>query len=91
MRSTKHMKIKDVLRLYEDGIYSYAQIAQHAGIGRTTVWEIIKRCSENGIDYKKSCEMSGEELEKVIFPTAPGLFLSIGNVIICQRKSNTPY
>ena len=46
MRSTEQMKILEILRLYELDQLTYEQIGQHAGVGKSTVGDVIKRCKQ---------------------------------------------
>ena len=40
------MKVLEILRLYEMEQFTYKQIGEHAGVGKSTVGDVIKRCKE---------------------------------------------
>ena len=66
------MKILEMLRLYETGQFTYTQIGLHAGVGKSTVGDILKRCKEVEVDYEKAQQMSEAELEAILYPSKKG-------------------
>ena len=61
------MKIVEMLRLAELGL-SMREITRSSGCAKSTVYDTIKRCRDNDIDYKRALSMSDEELHKQLFP-----------------------
>jgi len=66
------MKILEILRLYELGQFTYEQIGKHAGVGKSTVGDVIKRCKEAHINYQKAQLMNVADLNKVLYPSKSG-------------------
>ena len=56
------MKVLEILRLYEMEQFTYKQIGEHAGVGKSTVGDVIKRCKEAGINYQKAQSMPVETI-----------------------------
>ena len=56
------MKITEILRLRELGL-SYQEIAKGAGIGKSTVGDVLKLCRANGLDYERARQMEDEALQ----------------------------
>lgn len=61
------MKITEILRLREMGL-SYKEIATGAGVGKSTVGDVLRLCGECGLDYRKARDMGDEELQKLLYP-----------------------
>ena len=61
------MKITEILRLRELGL-SYTEIATGAGIGRSTVGDMLRLCQEHGLDYETARQMSDEALQRLLYP-----------------------
>ena len=72
MRSTEQMKILEILRLYELDQFTYEQIGQHAGVGKSTVGDVIKRCKQADINYQKAQSMNTADLYAVLYPVKSG-------------------
>lgn len=66
------MKVIEILRLHESGLYTYQDIGVHAGVGKTTVGDILKRCREAGLNYEKAQTLSETELNAIIYPSRTG-------------------
>lgn len=61
------MRITEILRLREMGL-SYKEIATGAGVGKSTVGDVLRLCIKCGLDYQKAREMGDEELQKLLYP-----------------------
>ena len=72
MRSTNQMKVLEILRLYEMEQFTYKQIGEHAGVGKSTVGDVIKRCKEAGINYQKAQSMPVADLTAILYPARTG-------------------
>ena len=66
------MKVLEILRLYEMEQFTYKQIGEHAGVGKSTVGDVIKRCKEAGINYQKAQAMSVADLTAILYPARTG-------------------
>lgn len=66
------MKVLEILRLYELEQFSYAQIARHAGVGKSTVGDVLNKCKKAGIDYQKAQTMSAADLNEALHPDKSG-------------------
>ena len=66
------MKILEILRLYELDQFTYEQIGQHAGVGKSTVGDVIKRCKQADINYQKAQSMNTADLYAVLYPVKSG-------------------
>lgn len=63
------MKIREALRLREKGLSnSQISLSPTAGMARSTVVELFKRCDSAKITYENSQEMSDRELETFLYP-----------------------
>ena len=62
-------KIRDVLRLHAGGL-SKRQIAVSLNIGRTSARDYINRANRAGLGWPLPEELSDEDLEALLFPTA---------------------
>lgn len=71
------MKITEILRLRELGL-SYQEIAKGAGIGKSTVGDVLKLCRANGLDYERARQMEDEALQRLLYPD------------YCDRKGQKP-
>ena len=64
-------RIKECFRLsYESGM-NQTQIAQALNIGRSTVWDYLKKFDESGLSWEEVSNWSEEELDRRLF-TRPG-------------------
>lgn len=72
MRCLEHMKITEILRLYEMQVFPYRQIGESVGCSKTTVGEIIKRCKECGLTNADAKELTQERLNELIYPDSFG-------------------
>ena len=77
MRCTTNMKITEILRLRELGL-SYKEIATGAGIGKSTVGDVLQLCRESEVDYTRAKQMSDEALQQLLYPD------------YCERKGQKP-
>ena len=66
------MKVLEILRLYEMEQFTYKQIGEHAGVGKSTVGDVIKRCKEAGINYQKAQSMPVADLTAILYPARTG-------------------
>lgn len=72
MRCLEHMKITEILRLYEMQVFTYRQIGESVGCSKTTVGEIVGRCKECGLTYDDAREMTQERINELIYPESFG-------------------
>ncbi len=64
-------RIKECYRLsYESGL-NQTQIARALSIGRSTVWDYLKKFEESGLSWEEASNWSEEELDRKLF-TRPG-------------------
>lgn len=77
MRCTTNMKITEILRLRELGL-SYNEIAKGAGIGKSTVGDVLQLCRANNVDYSNARQMGDAELQRLLYPD------------YCDRKGQKP-
>lgn len=61
------MKITEILRLRELGL-SYKEIAKGAGIGKSTVGDVLQLCRTCGVDYEHARQMGDEQLQRQLYP-----------------------
>ena len=66
------MKILEILRLHEQERFTYAQIGIHAGVGKSTVGDIVKRCKDAGINYQKAQSMAAADINAILYPAKSG-------------------
>ncbi|MDD2295896.1 MAG: IS21 family transposase [Desulfobacterales bacterium] len=71
------MKITEILRLREMGL-SYKEIAKGAGIGKSTVGDVLQLCKEHDLDYSTARRMANEEIQLLLYPD------------YCNRKGQKP-
>jgi len=67
MERVSIVKIVKMLKLAEQG-FSHRQIAAGAGCGKTTVSKVLKLCKDKGITFEAASSMTGETLQKTIYP-----------------------
>lgn len=65
--------IREVLRLKLECGLSDRQIAQTAGIARSSVGEYLRRFRESGLVWPASVAVSDRELEACLFPASPAI------------------
>jgi transposase len=61
------MRITEILRLRELGL-SYKEIATGAGVGKSTVGDVLRLCKGLGVDYEVARAMGDEELQNLLYP-----------------------
>jgi len=67
MRRFTTVKIREALRLRELNV-SNVQISRSIKCGRSTLIEVLRRCSELGLDFSQASQMSNTDLEQLIYP-----------------------
>lgn len=65
--------IREVLRLKLDCGLSDRQIAQTAGIARSTIGEYVRRFRESGLVWPLSAALQDRDLETCLFPPPPSI------------------
>jgi transposase len=65
--------IREVLRLKLDCGLSDRQIAQTAGIARSTIGDYLRRFGDSGLVWPLSAAVSDRELEACLFPPPPAV------------------
>jgi len=63
------MRIIEILRLREMGL-SYQQIAKGAGVGRSTVGDVMRLCQQNNVTYERAKGMEDDSLERLLYPAS---------------------
>jgi len=64
-------RIKECYRLFYESGLNQTQIARALRIGRSTVWDYLKKFEESGLSWKEASQWSEEALERELF-TRPG-------------------
>lgn len=64
-------RIKECYRLYYESGLNQSQIARSLSIGRSTVWDYLKKFEESELSWNEASGLSEEELDKRLF-TRPG-------------------
>jgi len=99
MRCLEHMKITEILRLYEMKAFTYREIGDSVGCSKSSVGEIIKRCKECGLAYDDAKVLTQERLNELIYPDSFGRkqvkeepdWDSIHNRLQSSRRINLQY
>ena len=64
-------RIKECFRLFYESGLNKAQIARTLSIGRSTVWDYLKKFEESGLSWEEASNWSEEEFDRKLF-TRPG-------------------
>lgn len=72
MRCLEFMKIAEILRLKEMGLFTYRDIGESVGCSKTTVGEILKRCKDCNLTYDDAKSMTQDQINELIYPESFG-------------------
>jgi hypothetical protein len=73
VRCEESMTLLEILLLTEQGLGQHA-IAKGALCAKSTVGEIRKRCRDAGITYEKAALLTGDELQRLVYPNGSKRF-----------------
>jgi len=66
-------KVREVLRLKHAVGLTYREISEATGVGKTAVWEYIRRAEVIGITWPVPGDVDGTTLERRMFGNCSGL------------------
>ena len=66
------MKITEILRLKEMGLFNYREIAASVGCSKTTVGDVLSRCKDCGLTYEAAVGMTQEQINSLVYPESFG-------------------